>query len=260
MGGLLLLVLLTLSITLKAWREAKRSPYFFLRTEAAKRMQRYMLASLLLILVTIATTAYAWNSPEDTTVRVNRLSYAKPVRQAPETTNVQTQTGDTAPEAIEINFSSGGQEAAGPESIPGLSDPLLQPSTLPENFNTLESTTELSEDTAIGEISFSTDISTEYKAVDPGRRFTKGFFTLYATFDYAKMEDGMTWSWVWKRNGQVIDGGNQVWSYGGDGPGYVYLRPEEGFESGDYALEVWVNETLMAQSNFTIIDGISANN
>jgi hypothetical protein len=65
---------------------------------------------------------------------------------------------------------------------------------------------------------------------------------------------------VWRHNNQVVDGGNQVWSYGDEGPGYVYFQPEEGFQLGDYSLEIWVNDALMAQSNFTVIDSVSATN
>ncbi len=73
------------------------------------------------------------------------------------------------------------------------------------------------------------------------------------------MADGMEWSWVWRYNGEVIDGGNQLWAYGNDGPGYVYLRPEEGFSEGDYSLEIWVNDQLVAQNSMTIT-GNAANN
>ena len=74
------------------------------------------------------------------------------------------------------------------------------------------------------------------------------------------MVDGMSWSWVWRRNGAVIDGGNQIWAYGDSGPGYVYLRPEEGFDLGEYSLEVWVNGEIMALSDFMVTDSVSASN
>ncbi|MBK7180127.1 MAG: hypothetical protein IPH82_23580 [Chloroflexi bacterium] len=52
--------------------------------------------------------------------------------------------------------------------------------------------------------------------------------TLYATFDYSEMEDGMAWAWVWRHNGEVLEGGNELWDYGNEGPGFIYLSPEEG--------------------------------
>jgi hypothetical protein len=137
---------------------------------------------------------------------------------------------------------------------------LLPSTSLPSEYDQLEPWVQLNKSTIIDGITFSTDITGDYQALDPSRRFTQGFFTLYATFAYDQMSDGMVWSWVWRRNDDVIDGGNQVWSYGNDGPGYVYLRPEEGFGLGDYFINIWVNGEQMAGSNFTVIDSISANN
>ena len=114
--------------------------------------------------------------------------------------------------------------------------------------------------TVLGPILFSTDISGNYEAVSPSTRFGNGYFTIYATFAYEEMTNDISWSWVWRRNGEVVDGGNQSWSHGENGPGYVYYRPESGFDLGNYTLEVWVNGDLMAQSSFTVTDAISANN
>ena len=41
---------------------------------------------------------------------------------------------------------------------------------------------------------------------------------------------------------------NELWTYGKDGPGYIYFSPEEGFQFGEYSLEVWVNGEMLAQS------------
>jgi hypothetical protein len=59
--------------------------------------------------------------------------------------------------------------------------------------------------------------------------------------------DGLAWAWVWRHNGKVIDGGNELWAYGDEGPGYIYLSPEEGFLEGNYTLEIWVNGQLLSQ-------------
>lgn len=218
-------------------------------------MQRYLVASLVLLLLTIATTAYAWQAPQSLPPQHALLRYAKPSL-APTVADDETLLTQSSPAAVEINLSPVSNVVS---SAAGLSDPLLKPA-LPEAYNQLEPEVKLRSDTTIGDISFSTDISDDYQALEAGRRFGKGFYTLYATFAYDGLSDGMTWSWVWRHNNQVVDGGNQVWSYGEDGPGYVYFRPEEGFQLGDYSLEVWVNDALMAQSSFTVIDSISASN
>jgi hypothetical protein len=224
-------------------------------------MQRYLAISIVLFLLTAATTAYAWRAPEDPTVRVAVIRRAKPVsaRAAEEDQEVEA-----SPTTIEINLSSNPNSPS--TSNVDLADPLLQTDSaptsavLPANYDQIEPSAELKSGTEIGSIAFSTEIDEAYQAVDSRRRFNEGFFTLYGTFAYEAMTNGMVWSWVWKHNGQVVDGGNQRWSYGEDGPGYVYFRPEEGFQLGEYALEVWVNREMMAQASFIVTDDIAANN
>ncbi len=220
-------------------------------------MQRYMVWTLALFLVTMVTGAYAWPTASETQPQIARLSYAKPAPELAAEDGEPEALADNSPTALQITLSPVANHIA---DVPvDLADPLLKPA-LPEQFSQLEQSAELSDETEIGKITFSTDITSDYRAIDAGRRFGEGFFTLYATFDYAEMVDGMTWSWVWRRNGQVIEGGNQLWAYGDDGPGYVYFRPEEGFLQGQYELEVWVNSELMAQSDLMVIDSVSANN
>jgi len=227
--------------------------------QAAKRMQRYLAASAVLILATVATTAYAWQAPTDATPRVALLQNAKPVNDLDGGEPGPELDAEASPATAEINTldSTDVQLNALPE---GQLDSLLVNGSLPEEFDTLEPTVDLEDETDIGSIAFSTDITDDYQAIDPLRRFAKGYFTLYATFAYEQMVDGMVWSWVWRRNGEIIDDGNQVWNYGNDGPGYVYFQPEEGFGLGEYILDVWVNGEQLAQSNFSVIDTISAGN
>ena len=221
-------------------------------------MRRYLASTLVLILVTVITAAYAWQAPEDTTTRLAPLSHAK-VRIGSATA---AEEGDSltegAPTTVEIStVSAYGQNASSaPESEAPLQDSLI----LPEQYDQVEAASDLAGNTAVGQILFSTDISGYYEAVSPSTRFGKGYFTLYATFAYEEMSNGMSWSWIWRRNGAVVDGGNQSWSHGANGPGYVYYRPESGFDLGNYTLELWVNGDLMAQSSFTVTDAISANN
>jgi hypothetical protein len=219
--------------------------------QAAKKMQSYAVATIGLLIATLATTAYAWHAPVDSTPRVAILRHAKP---APVVFSpVSEIIADASPAAVNIPLSSNYSQE------PVLSDPLLR-SELPESYNQLNSTVELKDATTLGDILFSTDITSKYEAVNSGRRFTEGFYTIYATFSYEGLADGMVWSWVWRHNGEVIDGGNQVWQYGADGPGYVYIKPETGFSLGEYALDVWVNGELFTQSSFTISEGVSATN
>jgi hypothetical protein len=257
LGGLASLVLLTVSITIKAWRDAKRSPFFFLRLQAQKRLQRYSLASLALIVATFATAAYAWQPVEQSAQRVALIHNAKPAEVAIAAVDEAEEPAEGesgSPETVQIALNV---PAAAPRAAESASEVA---SGLPAEYDQFDPTAELTADTELGQLFFSTRIDADYQAVEPGRRFSKGQFTLYATFEYGAMADGMAWAWVWRRNGEVVGGGNELWAYGQEGPGYVYLRPEEGFRVGQYSLEIWVNGELLTQGSFQISDGINASN
>lgn len=241
LGTLLLLMVLTLAITLKSWRDLKRSPYFFLRRQAEKKLQSYLMASLALMMLTAATSAFAWQEPEDTTPRVAVLTNAKPPREDIVALFQESAVAETA--VTETTLLA--------ETTPDILLAAVEPEadqTLPVQFDRFEPTANLNQDTDIGTLAFSTEVSDRYQAINPAKIFAEGFYTLYATFDYAQMADGMEWAWVWRLNGEVIEGGNELWAYGSNGPGYIYFSPEDGFKNGEYSLQVWVNGEMLAQS------------
>jgi hypothetical protein len=251
-GGFAVLALAMLAQTLKAWREAKRSPYFFLRVQAQKRLRQYSTSALVLISLATATAAYGWEQPQDETPRVAILVNNKPDTAI---SNTITQTTDEpAPFLILDPTSSLIDRPATPGDTPTSTITSTESAILllPTEYNQVASTASLQDDTTLGTLFFSTAVDDQYKAINPGRTYSEGFFTLYGTFDYDGMENGMAWSWVWMRDGKVLSGGNELWNYGNDGPGYVFLNPEEGFATGQYTLGIWVNGKLMAESNFQI--------
>jgi hypothetical protein len=254
LGTLLLLALLTLVITFKTWRDMKRSPYFFLRRQAEKRMQSYSLASLGLLLAASVTSTYAWQTPSDTTPRVAILVNSKPpkeeivalVQAASDAEANDVRLPELAESEVPSTVSAD-LELLAPVDLLIEVDPIL-----PEAFDKFEPIAQLQGATAIGQILFSTEIGTNYEAINPRRIFAEGRYTLYATFDFADMSNGMEWSWVWRHNGSVVDGGNELWNYGENGLGFIYLNPTQGFSNGEYGLEVFVNGDMLSQSSATM--------
>ncbi len=243
---------------LKNWREMKRSPYFFQRLQAGKRLQTYLSASFVLFLVAMGISAYSWQAPVDETVRMAILPNSKPVPQEeivalPELIeSVDAEAADSyALESLDTS-----------QLISVIDQPFVAPKlSLPSEYDQFESEIDLSSDTNLGTLSFSTEVTDEYEAVSPRQIFAEGFYTLYATFTYEGMADGMVWAWVWRLDGDVLEGGNEEWVYGDEGPGYIFFAPEEGFEAGRYSLDVWVNGELMAQSAVVMNSAsVSANN
>lgn len=251
LGTLSILAAFALAVAAKSWREMKRSPYFFLRQQAAIRLQTYSISSLLLVAATLGTAAMTLQKPVDDTIRVATIANAKPA-----TTEIRALVA-SAPKFAEVAEEKTAVSQA-PISTQNFdlterSTELLEIArTLPEEFDQFEPSAELLEETELGRVLFSTEIDSEYEAVNPANIFAEGSYTIYATFAYDAMQDGMVWSWVWRHKGDVVSGGNEYWSYGSDGPGYIYLNPDEGFQSGDYSLEVWVNDELLTQSDLMI--------
>lgn len=262
LGTLLLLVMLALAVVVKSWRDMKRSPYFFMRQQAAKRLQTYALTSFSLILVTLVTAAYTWQQPgTDTIVRAATLDNHKPasseIRALVEAVPVRLDAAAIAETAVTSETLPTSTTTMLVDESSTLQQRIL---TLPAQYDRFEPTAEVTDDTKIGRLVFSTKIDSDYTAVNPTTIFADGFYTIYATFSYEGMRDGMAWSWVWRYEGEVVDGGNELWKYGADGPGYVYYGPEEGFQNGEYALEIWINGELFTRSTLLINSAAAAAN
>lgn len=255
LGALAVLASLTLGIAAQSWRDMKRSPYFFMRRQAEKRLQSYLSAGSFLVVAMVITGLYAWQTPDDPTPRVAILANTKPpeaeviklVEEVPPVANsaaIELELLAQADTAVADTLST----AAQPFGLGGDGLPFTAVTPeLPAEFDKFEPTAELKENTRLGTLSFSTEIDSEYQPVNARTIFPEGSYTLYATFSYEDMADGMEWAWVWRRNGEVVEGGNELWAYGEDGPGYIFLNPVEGFQNGEYTLEVWVNGELLTQ-------------
>lgn len=251
LAALTSLVVLTLAVSAKSWRDMKRSPYFFLRRQAEKRLQSYLSIGVVLSVLLTAVALYAWQAPVDTTVRMAILTNTKP----PETEVLELiERAPVSEPAIDLMVAADALTLAGQpfnldgdDSLFASADPVLPP-----EFDNFEPTAVLKDNTELGTLTFSTEVDEAYQPINARQIFPEGSYMLYATFSYDDMADGMEWAWVWRRNGEVLEGGNELWQYGDDGPGYIYYNPEEGFASGEYTLEVWVNGELMTRGTMII--------
>jgi hypothetical protein len=260
LGALVTLLLVTIGITAKSWRDAKCSPYFFLRRQAMQRMQSYSMVSFCLAVVTVTTVAYTWQKPQDSTLRTALITYAKPTSDSTTSSLSSSQT-QPAEFVLPVALSSFDLADTAVAEVDLLADSMPETVThLPAEYRQVEPTIPLSSETSLSSLAFATQINDRYQPLNPATKFDEGYFTLYATFRYEAMAKGMSWSWVWRHNGVLIEGDNQPWKHDGDGPGYVYLRPADGFKPGKYTLEVWVNNELLDQATVTIAEGISAGN
>ena len=256
LGLLLVFATIALLLSLKLWRATKRSPYFFMRQQAAKRMQSYLSICLVLLIMSAGVGFYGWRSPEDGTLRMALITDAKPVSADIQELFSQPSTAELAAE--KANDMAAAQSGGVANFLLNSDQAAALSPELPAAYDRFDPQAELLPTTKLGEVSLSSSVTDEYEAISPTDLFGEGFYTLYATFSYDDMVDGMEWAWVWRHNGQVIDGGNELWDYGDDGPGYIFLSPEEGFQEGRYSLEIWVNGELLGQAAATMNDAAAA--
>lgn len=142
--------------------------------------------------------------------------------------------------------------------VEGAVIPTVEATILPAEFSSVVAEVDMNSNTEITALEFSDGINNvSYAPVQPSRLYNEGFYTVYATFDYDGMSDGMSWAWVWRQDGRVIGGGNELWNYGVDGPGYVYLEPVQGFSTGEYTVEIYVNDTLMSTESMFVTDDLA---
>ena len=296
LGGLILLLTLGIWQTLKFWRESKKSPYYFLRRQAEQKMQTYSMGTVASAVMLLFFVSYAWQPVEDNSLRMINIQNAKPesliasqniepdivVSETPESVTVEL---EESPEIIALEGDSSTELTANLLSLQsafdnevvssldrvdaldaeaavdslGEGDTVAAAPALPAEYNQVTPEVALNSNTQISELEFADSVDTiSYEPIEPSRLYNEGFFTVYATFDYTNMEDGMVWSWVWRRDGRVIGGGNETWNYGDEGPGYVYLAPTEGFGTGEYIVEIWINGELQTSANMFVTDDLAA--
>ena len=211
LGTFVTLSLIALFAAVKNWREMKRSPYFFQRLQAGKKLQTYLITSSFLFIIAIGVTAYAWQEPQDSTPHMAILTHSKPDAEAHGVAELPSLV-ETIDEETVSSFQL--EDSENPGQLITIADQLFTAAiaTLPEEFDRFEPTADLSENSDLGTLSFSTEITDDYEAIEPQEIFPEGFYTLYATFSYDGLADGLVWSWIWRHNGEILEGGNEVWN------------------------------------------------
>ena len=90
-------------LMLKAWREAKRSPYFFQRKQATVQTQNYLLGTLTLAAITVSMVVYAYSPSQIETPLVKLLTNAKPAQARISQSADSLATTDSAPLVVTDN-------------------------------------------------------------------------------------------------------------------------------------------------------------
>lgn len=132
--------------------------------------------------------------------------------------------------------------------------PTITPSPTPSMIPT-ETLTPTPEGVFISPIVFASKVDNDANPIDGAKRFKKGIVTIYATFTYSGMEDGMSITYRWELNGKEWSSSAKEWEYGPTGNHWsrtYYVEPNKALPSGTYTFYFYVEGELM-QSGSVII-------
>lgn len=101
-------------------------------------------------------------------------------------------------------------------------------------------------------LTFSTS-ARNYQAVDPQKVFENPLKQIIVTYSYDKMNDGVEWSALWYRNGQLLKYETSPWEGGTGGYGqYTLELPQEQWLSGTYQLIFFVGTEWKVLGEFLV--------
>lgn len=126
--------------------------------------------------------------------------------------------------------------SATPSPVPRTPTPTAPPATAPASAQ-------------MGPITFSTRITDERQPVSPASTFSDAVSRVYATFPYSGMQNGLNWTQVWYYNGTEYNHGEYRWDWGNADQSYIFTRL---VGAGNYRLELYVNDDLLASAEFTV--------
>lgn len=105
---------------------------------------------------------------------------------------------------------------------------------------------------SISGLVFSDGVTADDRPTDPTYLLPSGITEVYAFFDYADMVDGTAWRRVWYYEDRQVASKSATWDEGDRGATWIGLSSDTPLEPGDYRLEIYVADVLMATSNFAV--------
>lgn len=111
---------------------------------------------------------------------------------------------------------------------------------------------------SIGPITFASELDEEGLPVDEATAFESGIERLYGLFDYAGLQDGMTFNITWMIDGEEASNQDFDWNLGEEGTAntYIYGSPDPSpLPDGTYELRLSVEGQELQRGSATIGDG-----
>jgi len=98
-------------------------------------------------------------------------------------------------------------------------------------------------------------IDSLYRPVQPGELFTNPVGQMYAYYTYDGMADGVQWTALWFREGELVNFETSPWIWGTGGAGFSEWSPDaDDWLAGEYQVQIFIGLDWIVAGSF-IVEG-----
>jgi len=108
---------------------------------------------------------------------------------------------------------------------------------------------------ALSSIEVASRLDRSNRAVSPKDAFVSPGGVLYGAFTYNFMQDGVRWTAIWYRGSTIVCLESKPWDGGTGGFGYTECDPQEGWQAGDYEIQMFVGTEWKVSVRFEVLSG-----
>jgi hypothetical protein len=107
---------------------------------------------------------------------------------------------------------------------------------------------------AFSPIIFSEEIDALYRPVRPDTTFTNPIDKIYANYSYAQIVNGVQWTALWYREGELVYFETSAWDGGSGGYGYSDWHPNSSeWLPGNYIVHIFLGLEIKVSANFIVV-------
>jgi hypothetical protein len=108
-------------------------------------------------------------------------------------------------------------------------------------------------DAVFSPLTFGRGVDNNYQAVNPGTVFTNPIRRIVAVYSYDKMQNGVQWTVLWYRDGELLYYETAPWQGGTGGYGIVEWNPgEAAWLPGNYEVQMFVGMEWKVVGRFSV--------
>ena len=229
---------------IRSIRASRAIAFYRIKREGMMRGWRYLFFGLILAILAVminsygAPLAYSYFPPSPTASMTPTITLTPTISPTPTITLTPTIT----PTPSESDTPTPTQTPNVPESIVAQFESIVTPS--PSSlFSTLQ---------------FTQGIDENYVALSPGEAFENPVGHMYALFSYDQLTDGVQWTALWYRDGELVHFETEPWDGGSGGIGYTDWNPSSAdWLPGNYQVQLFLGRDLKVVGGF-LVTGLPA--